>query len=330
MQFLLSPLRRPAIFAPLKTTRTFSTSTFARSPVPRSLARPNPGPTTKHVAFASRRFFTTDPAITSRPSKAEAYRKLLYGAGIFGGTLLATNILFNRETRDGIPPFERQYLKETFTYTALSVGMIGVAAKTLHNIGWSYRLMAANPWMVLGVGLVGGIGTMMGTLYTDPDNYIQKHAFWAAFNMSEALVLAPLFFYHPAILARAGLYTVGIMGSISYVAATAKEDKYIWLGGPLLAGCAVVALSSIAPLVLPVGSRALAGAEALSLYGGLALFGGFTLYDVQKVLHHARQVELGQRKKDCVNESISLTLDFINIFVRLVQIIAGQQRRNRR
>jgi hypothetical protein len=64
---------------------------------------------------------------------------------------------------------------------------------------------------------------MFGTLYTDPDNYIQKHAFWTAFNLTQAVTLAPLFFYNPAILARAGLYTVGIMGSISYVAATAKE-----------------------------------------------------------------------------------------------------------
>ena len=28
--------------------------------------------------------------------------------------------------------------------------------------------MAANPWAVLGIGLVGSIGTMMGTFATDP------------------------------------------------------------------------------------------------------------------------------------------------------------------
>jgi hypothetical protein len=39
----------------------------------------------------------------------------------------------------------------------------------LHMSGWSYRLMAANPWMVLGVGLVGSIGTMYGCMATDPD-----------------------------------------------------------------------------------------------------------------------------------------------------------------
>jgi len=53
----------------------------------------------------------------------------------------------------------------------------------------------------------------------------------------------------------------------------------------------------------------------------------FTLYDVQKILAHARMAERGLIAKDPVNESISLELDFINIFVRMVQILAMQQRR---
>ena len=51
------------------------------------------------------------------------------------------------------------------------------------------------------------------------------------------------------------------------------------------------------------------------------MFGGFTLYDVQKVLMHARQAERGLIPKDAVNESIGLELDFLNIFIRMVQIL---------
>lgn len=135
---------------------------------------------------------------------------------------------------------------------------------------------------------------------------------------------------HPAILGRAGLYTLGMMGSIAFVGATAKQEKYLYLGGPLLAGVAIVALSGLAPLVVPAtAARTLMFTENIWLYGGLAVFGGFTLYDVQKVLHHARLAERGLIPQDAVNESISLELDFINIFVRMVQILAMQQSRRK-
>ncbi|KAL1999214.1 hypothetical protein VTN02DRAFT_4881 [Thermoascus thermophilus] len=137
-------------------------------------------------------------------------------------------------------------------------------------------------------------------------------------------------FINPAILARAGLYTVGMMGSIAFVGATAKQEKYMYLGGPLLAGVTIVALSGLAPLVLPAtAARTLMWSERIWLYGGLAVFGGFTLYDVQKILHHARMAQRGLIKKDPVNESISLELDFINIFIRMVQIL-GMRQQNRR
>lgn len=122
-----------------------------------------------------------------------------------------------------------------------------------------------------------------------------------------------------------------MMGSIAFVGATAKQEKYLYLGGPLLAGVAIVAVSGFAPLILPAtAARTLMWSERIWLYGGLAVFGGFTLYDVQKILHNARTVQAGMGRKDVVNESISLELDFINIFVRMVQILGMRGGGNKR
>ncbi|KAL5118574.1 hypothetical protein ACEQ8H_003425 [Pleosporales sp. CAS-2024a] len=293
----------------------------------------SPKAPSQHVARFRQAFGRSyQQAAYSPAAQGDLRQRLLYGAGIFGGTLLAINLVFNRETREdgGMPPFERAYLNDTFMHTGLGVGMIAVAARTLHVNGWSFRLMSANPWLVLGLGLVGSIGTMYGTMATRPANYVQKYALWSAFNATQALLLSPLFFMNPAILARAGLYTAGLMGSLAFVGATAKTDKYLYLGGPLLAGVAIVALSGFAPLVLPAtAARTLMFTENLWLYGGLAVFGGFTLYDVQKVLHHARMAEQGLIPKDPVNEAISLELDFINIFIRMVQILGMSQSRRK-
>ena len=161
-------------------------------------------------------------------------------------------------------------------------------------------------------------------------SYVQKYGLWTAFNVTQAAILTPLMFMSPAILARAGIYTVGLMGSIAFVGATAKQEKYLYLGGPLLAGVVVVALSGLAPLVVPAtAARTLMWSENIWLYGGLVVFGGFTLYDVQKILQHARLAKRGLVRKDVVNESISLELDFLNIFIRMVQILGMSQSRRR-
>jgi FtsH-binding integral membrane protein len=54
------------------------------------------------------------------------------------------------------------------------------------------------------------------------------------------------------------------------------------------------------------------------------------LYDVQKILAHARMAAEGRIKADPVGESLSLEPDSINIFVRIVQVLMLQQGGNRR
>ncbi len=68
-----------------------------------------------------------------------------------------------------MPPYERAYLNETFLHTGLGLGMIAVTARALHMNGWTVRLMSANPWLVLGLSLVGSIGTMYATMKTAPE-----------------------------------------------------------------------------------------------------------------------------------------------------------------
>lgn len=64
---------------------------------------------------------------------------------------------------------------------------------------------------------------------------------------------------------------------MAFVGATAKQEKYLYLGGPLLAGVVVVALSGFMPLLLPqTAARTLLWSENIFLYGGLVVFSGAT------------------------------------------------------
>ncbi|KAJ7606851.1 Bax inhibitor family protein [Roridomyces roridus] len=265
--------------------------------------------------------YSTEIPIIER-SKPVSWQRIALIAGGVAGTVVLLDGALNRETRDSLSMAERSLLNSTFAYTGTGLAVIAATARVMFTSGVTFRIMAANPWVVVGASLAGGIGSMMGVFWTPPENTVQKHLFWLTFNAFQAATLSPLFFFNPAVLARAGLYTLGVVGSLSYVGATAANDKYLMMGGPLLAGVSVVALSALAPMVLPVTAvRALAVTEAIYLYGGLAVFGGFVLYDTQKILKHARMAEAGLMKRDPINESVGLELDIINIFIRLVQIL---------
>jgi hypothetical protein len=120
-------------------------------------------------AFQQSRTYMEQPYVQPANS-GNLVQKLVVGGALFGGTLIAINIVFNRESREdgGMPPYERTYLNETFMHTGLGIGIIGVAARAMYQSGFVYRLMATNPWIVMGGGLALSIGTMMGTRATDP------------------------------------------------------------------------------------------------------------------------------------------------------------------
>ena len=104
----------------------------------------------------------------------------------------------NRETRDALHPIEAKHLNASFGYvyvcTLLYLFVIGTgqlayvpplvssylsglglaltagSAYYLHKTGVSARIMTANPWVVLGGGLVFSIGSMYGVYNTSVDS----------------------------------------------------------------------------------------------------------------------------------------------------------------
>lgn len=168
---------------------------------------------------------------------------------------------------------------------------------------------------------------MMAVFYTQP-NTPAHYAAWAAFTAIQGVTLSPLFFLNPAILGRAGIYTLGALGGLCYVGVTAKSDQFLYLGGFLMAGLGVVLVSSLAPMLLPrMSMRTMSAMEHVSAYGGVAVFSGFILYDTSKIRKHAALAQRGMMVADPIRESVSLILDAINLFTRIVQVMLLQQRK---
>lgn len=117
------------------------------------------------------------------------------------GTVVVAEGFLNRDTRDTLTVAEQSYLHDSFKYTGGGLALTALAARSMFRSGVAFRIMSANPcaysWfrpcqnfmvmmslcltgLVLGVSLVGSIGSMMGVYYTPPDRTVQKHLFWLA------------------------------------------------------------------------------------------------------------------------------------------------------
>lgn len=159
----VTPLRSIHTSSPLKNSGFF-TSRTTTAPVARAVFRSNT------LAPGARRAYN-QPSSAGPITSGSNSRRLLVGGAIFGGTLVAINLVFNRETREdgGMPAFEREYLNNTFLHTGLGVGIIGLTARQMVTTGFTYRLMVMNPWVVGIGGLALSFATMIGTRSISPD-----------------------------------------------------------------------------------------------------------------------------------------------------------------
>ena len=116
---------------------------------------------------------------------------IISSAAILGGAGALT-LFNNRETRGSLSAFEASFLNQTFTYVGAGLSITAASAYALHRTGASFRIMRANPWLIMGVSLVASIGSMYGALSTPPEQAGKKHFWWIAFNLAQSATLSPL------------------------------------------------------------------------------------------------------------------------------------------
>jgi len=271
---------------------------------------------------------------TGRQGGVSTTTAILVGAGISFGTYMILDRAFNHvssNSNDYISNPAHHYLANTYAYVAAALSSTAAGAVIAYRSGLAHRIVNMSPWMLLGGTIVLTGGSLILTMMTPPENTLIKHGFFLITTGSlGAISLSALGFLPQALLVRAGMYTMGIVFSLSAVAINARSDAFLYMGGPLFIGLNVVVLASLGRMLLPVGGTAFSIVNNISLYGGLGLFSLFMLYDTQRALENGRKYALQPNKKpDYINESLSIYLNIINIFVRMVEILAMNQNKRK-
>lgn len=205
-------------------------------------------------------------------------------------------------------------VKSAYKYVLGGLGLTAGLSALLFKTQLPHAIINSNKWLVLGCSLAAIIPTLIGTMATDyHQNPVLKHALWSGFNLSMAGTLCTLGFFGGALIAQAALATACVVGGLSFVAMNAKPGALETYEPMFGIGLGVIVAAALGNFIFPVPFL-----HNLVLYGGLAVFSGLTLTDTRRVIKMAEE----QETFDPINASLNLYLDAINIFIRVLEIMA--------
>ncbi|KAL0273618.1 UNVERIFIED_CONTAM: hypothetical protein PYX00_006249 [Menopon gallinae] len=220
------------------------------------------------------------------------------------------------------PQYVVDRIKTTYMYVGGSVVIaVAAAAATLRspammNIFASGNLVAN----LLLFGALTGSSILVRSLPYEP-GFGPKQICWAGFASLVGAMLAPLSFYGGPVLIRAAWYTAGIVGGLSTIAICAPSEQFLRMAGPLAIGSGLVLASGLGAMFLPPTTLFGASLHSFFMYGGLILFSGMLLFNTQKITKVAETLPPDYRGGpvyDPINLSMSVFMDIVNIFLRLV------------
>lgn len=108
------------------------------------------------------------------------------------------------------------------------------------------NLVMKNSIMSLIVSMAAVIGTgMICRSMPYKEGFGAKQVAWMVHGATIGTILAPLTLLGGPLLLRAAVYTGGIVGGLSTIAACAPSEKFLQMGGPLAIGLGFVFASSL-------------------------------------------------------------------------------------
>eukprot|EP01084_Bolivina_argentea_P268845 456773_1 len=140
------------------------------------------------------------------------------------------------------------------------------------------------------------------------------------FGLFQGIIIGPLvneaIDIDPQIVRAAFILTLCVFVSFSLMAMMTKNKKYLYLGSMLNSFCLFLLFMNIFPTSF---------GYQLSLYGGLIMFIGYVFYDTQQIIK--RVEKYGLENTDYVSDAITLYIDFVAIFVRILILIMRAKQR---
>jgi growth hormone-inducible transmembrane protein len=224
------------------------------------------------------------------------------------------------------PAFDKvqSRIKSTYAYVFGGFALTAAAAAISHISGLSRKILTNNSY-ILPIGFaVLTCGSLIATLTIPKENSKAQHVAWGIFNASMGLMLSPLGFINKAILAQAAFISLGVGGLLTLTAFLAPDKRFLQWEGPLMAALTTLSIASAVAIFFPSSSFAY-GVDRVSLYGGLALYSGLLMSSTQRLIQEAETQS--NQTFDPISSSMSIYLDSMNVFIRILRILAENDKK---
>jgi uncharacterized protein len=214
----------------------------------------------------------------------------------------------------------RQYMLRVYNYMASGLALTGIVAYVVANTPSLAQAIFGTPlqWVVmlapLGFVLVLSFGI-------NKLSYGAAQAVFWGFSVAMGASLASIFLvFTGASIARVFFITAGTFAAMSLYGYTTKTDLSKF-GSFLMMGLIGIILASLVNIF--IGSSALQFAISVI---GVIVFVGLTAYDTQRIKEvYLESDDYQTMGKKALMGALSLYLDFINLFMMLMQLL-GQRR----
>jgi FtsH-binding integral membrane protein len=217
------------------------------------------------------------------------------------------------------------YVRSVYNWMGIGLAVTGFTAYYVSNSESLLRLVFGNPFLLMvlilaELGLVFAIAGMVNRMSAGTAT-----ALFVIYSTLNGVTLSSIFLVY----ARASIVSTFFICAATFIACslygwTTKKDLTS-LGGFMMMGLIGIVIASLVNMFVRSSSMSM-----IISYIGVFVFVGLTAYDTQKIKNMAMtqpaNLDGGVIRKGAILGALSLYLDFINLFLMILNIFG--QRRN--
>ncbi|KAG2203923.1 hypothetical protein INT47_007506 [Mucor saturninus] len=201
-----------------------------------------------------------------------------------------------------------QFVRKVYSILAMQLFATSVMSAFYMFNAAARSWVQSNQWMLI-VSMIGTLGVLFA-LFWKARSFPLNYGLLAIFTLLEAHAVGTIVtFYKQTIVLQALLITLGVFIGLTLFTLQSKWD-FTGLGPFLYAGIWILLIAGIVQIFLPFSK----GVQLALAVGGVIIFSGYILFDTYLIFNK-------YSPEDYIMASVSLYLDIINLFLRILEIL---------